>query len=271
MKSPEYIIGMLDVLEKSGEVSPAYADGVRDTLTKKAFWPLVIGGTAALAAGLYGTQKYSDGLQTKRFNDTLQRLNKERGGTDSDIRLTREDTEAALSAARPWHDNITGRTFEWARSKVRPLQTLLTDAWRSDPNKTWDDYVLDHENWQRADEQDYMRRANLEGNAGGPLGQWAMADLHAKHSDAYNDYATAAKHWMANASRESMGLPDTPVNMYQTPYTQQAINSGAYRLKYDYGRAPKTVPAGYGKVNKSFGDSSGLFRNTRNRIEPRRY
>lgn len=287
MASAADILGTLDVLEKSGEVSPDYAAGVRSVLEKQAFAGLgrlarfaipaakaifrhpvrsaVVGGTA------YGAQKLQDMGQYDRFNETLRERNLERGGSNGedgkpvDIRLTRRDTTDALAAARPWHDNLFRRLWNATYHRgIRPMASALP----GNP-KTWDQYQIDYENRVRADEQDYLTRSGLEGRAGGPLGQWAMADIHARHSDAFNDLATGAKSWMPASQREALGLPEKPVNMYQTPYTQSAVDHGLYKLQHDYGKKP--TRSGYGGSGMSeYGEVAPNLRSDLATLPPRR-
>lgn len=306
MASVSYVLGAVAALVKSGGISPDYADGVRSVLEKQAFVKLLpvlartavaarragsAGGAAAAAgrsgvfrrlAGLvrrhpvlcaagtaYATQKYRDAGQYARFNNLLRERNLERGGSNGDdgkpvdIRLTREDEVDAFDSARPWHDNFLPRLWNntWHRW-IRPMASALP----GNP-KTWDHYRIDYENRVRADEQDYVSRSNLESRAQGPLGQWAMADIHKRHSDTFNDYATGAKEWMDQAKREELGLPDKPVEMYQTPFTRSAIDSGLYKLNPNFGFVPPNPPTGYGGVSE-YGAASPYVRSDAKKIIP---
>ena len=307
MASVSYVLGAVDALVKSGGISPDYADGVSSVLEKQAFVRLIpflarataarravsAGGAAAAAgrsgvfrrlAGLvrrhpvaaaetagtaYAVQKYRDVGQYDRFNDTLRERNLERGGSNGDdgnpvdVRLTREDTVDAFNAARPWHDNFFARLGNntWHRW-IRPMASALP----GNP-KTWDQYRIDYENRVRADEQDYLRRSDLEGRVRGQLGQWAMADTHKRHSDTFNEYATGAKEWMDRVKREELGLPAKPVEMYQTPFTRSAIAGGLYKLNPDFGFAHPKPPTGHGGVSEH-GAASPYVRSDAKKIIP---
>ena len=230
MKTPAYIMGVLDALVKAGAVSPAYAAGAASVLTKQAG---LFGNTAA--------QNYHDNYMRWRAQNPGQQLT-----PDAARQLaldSRNWYEKAFSPAAGWGTWASNRAGKWTAgirsvfgaSNV-PTSAEYDRAYKDEVNKQLKPYIDTH--------------YNLDAQAAGATQDAFVRDADFRVLD--------AKRTMSDLARENAGLTEDYADQYRTEGGTAAIRGGPYKPKYD--TKSTKPPEQYGQnLPKSYGANKSMF------------
>lgn len=221
--SPAYMLGVLDVLVKSGAVSREYAAGAADVLTKSAaLWRS--SGPVQLSADWYNpfdTQAENIQQQWNPYKDRL-------GGR----RLTPEQAREVMDRARTWTygfgDKASANMGHWWRRFKYFLNGNKSEGWLGK--------VMSPEESNRLREYEYdkIRLDQMREAEGG-----VPAELQAALQDAMVGNAKAVYYDQANYMPEEQrkymygNNANEAANKFRTNSGTQAMRGGMYEPKYD--------------------------------------
>lgn len=239
MRSPEYILGALDVLVKAGEVSPAYAAGVADVLVKDAglFW-----NTAA--------QNFHDNYQKWQQANPGKQLTPDEArqmGLDS-----RNWYDKAFSPNAGWGNYLSNR---WSKHVGRHFSKLFAgddDASLKYTPEYYDQELQDMENQRLKSYSDSHFSAAPE--AAGAMQDAFVRDANIRYQN--------AKATMTPEEMEAAGIDEDYADRYRTTAGNAAIRGGAYKAKYDVKpQSPQKARYGEG-LPDTYGGNKHLFYRT---------
>lgn len=250
MDRSAYVIGALDALVKAGEISPAYADGVRDALTKEAWIvPVAAGLAGALGLGAAGTALFKDSPQVN-YDEELE--NYPRG-----YRFTPAEGAEIIDRSRHWWDYYPQWGWAYAKNRARKALNAIDVA----SARKGDTYDKEWENWKSHDREAYRLREIDNGMEELRLRANAAAAEH--HNLTQNDYWTDTQRYKSPAERRAAGIPEKPRNVTYSPAARAAIASGLYKPTRNFD-APKPMHRVWGA---GFGDRYGSSRELYSRQE----
>ena len=191
MRSPEYILGALDVLVKSGEVSPAYAAGVADVFVKN--------------AGLFWNSMGNDYMT--EYNK-FRAAHPERVKPNGTLDLTPDEATAMFDRSRNWYNSIgpDGGWGNWIKNRWKKNLALHPEV----AGAIQDAHVRDA-NFRYQDAKAFMDPGQME--AAGIDEDYAEKYRTAAGNSAVNGGAYKAKYDTKPKGppkpRYGEGLPDT--------------------------------------------------------------
>jgi hypothetical protein len=235
MSTPAYILGALDVLVKTGAVSPDYAAGAASVFVKQAG---LFGDTAA--------QNMEDNYTAWREQNPHAEMTPEKA---RELALqSRNWYSRAFSPNAGWGNWFSNRMGKWTRG----IRSFF-GASNVPSAEQYDRELQDMENQNLSN---YMSEHNhgLPPEVAGALQEGFIRDAHRRVLD--------AKDTMTEMERIDAGLTDDYIDQYKSIQGNTAIRGGAYKPKYDKAKIKATPQPGYGKkVPKSFGANSTMFYN----------
>lgn len=238
MRSPEYILGALDVLVKSGEVSPAYAAGVADVLVKN--------------AGLFWNSMGNDYMT--EYNK-FRAAHPERVKPNGTLDLTPDEATAMFDRSRNWYNSIgpDGGWGNWIKNRWKKNVSRHM-WWNDDPGAEY--YDREYNDMKNQRRLELMQSSNL---ALHPEVAGAIQDAHVRDANfRYQD----ARAFMDPGQMEAAGIDEDYAEKYRTAAGNSAVNGGAYKAKYD--TKPKGPPKPrYGEgLPDTYGGNKKLFYRT---------
>lgn len=232
MRTPAYILGALDALVKTGEVSPVYAAGVADVLAK--------------SAGLWWDSSAQD--YANNYNAWL-RANPSRVRKDGTVDIRPDEATALVDKSRNWYQKLAPKAGwgGWAKNMWGRATRWLPGKSDYLTSEYYDREYNDMANRRRAD---WLKRYNL---ALHPEVAGAVQDAHVRDA---GFRVQDAKHTMSKSDREAAGLTDDYANTFKTRQGDAAIGAKLYKPQFD-----KPTPASpYGKnLPHSYGTNSHMF------------
>lgn len=144
--SPFYVIGVLDALVKSGEISPDYAAGVASVMQKEA-------GILPDSAGVNLTQQWDDFVAANR------------GAYDPSTGkavITGAQAKEMIDKAQPWYDGLGARTGANLRHWGRVAKSWLPE-WMTGKQMSSEESARLREYDRNKVRQDFLSRANGAG------------------------------------------------------------------------------------------------------------
>lgn len=240
MKSSAYVLGVLDVLVKSGEVSPAYAAGVADVLSKQADWNPFWWDSAG--------QNYQEEMQKWLANNPNAR-----DPVTGRINITGDQAAQIIDNSRHWWTGAGRRSMDYLGNRIRKAF-----RWWPGTTMTADMYDRELEDRRNAFRNDYMKDLRSQTGVHAEV-EGALQDKHVQDADFR---VLDAQRTMLPSEREAAGYTPDYADRYRNIYGTGAIQSGIYKPKYD--KVRKTpYESKYGKgLPKSFGNNAGMFYTT---------
>lgn len=237
MVSSDYVLGVLDVLVKAGEVSPAYATGVADTVIKQA---------------------YSDwGSDIQEALKEYIEKNPKAVDSDGALTITPAEARAIVNDARPWGLPGDRFTSEWWRNKWGKHVTRRLNS-TSKPPELYDYELRDLRNKQLT--------AAMQKHLSGPLSRLlpelagGVQDQHVHDARQFANASRKVVHPNALA-RAGLDDPEAYADKFRTRQGTSAIDGGVYKAVHDKPGARSKIsaprpgvgnPTYYGSRNKNF-------------------
>ena len=227
MRTPAYILGVLDSLVKAGAVSSDYAAGFASVLTKQA-------GAA------------------QNFHDNYKEWKRKH----PDQRMDPEQVREMLLKSRPWYTRAFSPNSGWGNwfsnriGKMMRGPRAYFGATATPSSEAYDRALRDMENRELFDyiEDEYTLPAEVAG---------AIQDLFVRDA---GFRVRDAKRTMSDFTRREEGLTDDYADSYRTAQGEFAIRSGYYVPKWDKKPLEKHDEPPYGKdLPSSYGANKHLF------------
>lgn len=225
MKSSAYVLGALDALVKSGEVSPEYAAGVVDVLSKEADWtPWADSNAQNLLEEWQGFAKANPGA----YNAQTGRMT-----------LNGQQAKQILRNSRHWWTDAGGRMADaigsfgsWLGNKFDPTAKSMS----------WEDMKRMHAVKQNNRDLAQLQRLRQSGAIVPSELYSALQDQHTR--DAETAWHTAGR-FMSNAERSARygDTIDAAKERYRTLQGTAAMRGGLYNPTYDKASAKPKTPS----------------------------
>lgn len=212
MQSAAYIHGALDAFVKAGEMSPAFAAGVADVLTKEAGIFSSVGDDVLSALKQY-RKDHPDA-----WDPVAQRLN-----------ITPEDAYALVDDGRSFWTGIGRRSKDYWGNRLRKWKSRIIPGRDA---MTPEDYDAELQDRRNRFMRDYIAQARAE-NLGLPLGlEAALQDKFV--GDAAAGYGAARHRLDPVALRMQYGKDaDAYADKFRNRYGAAAMREGIYEPRHD--------------------------------------